>query len=198
MQLRIPLWSVFVILTYLPDPVGLNLCGRWSDSAVIKRLVPSLMPAQLAVQLWKRFICSRHAPLDLLARAHRVAVGRRRSVKRASSEGLARASRTDKRDLALACTVLRMRLAAIACATATPSVWFSMSLDVGGIRLDANMRATRNAVEQAAGAMARSCPYLAAQHLADLCGLSLEEWAEQVTAEAQVEAEMWAEAEVSL
>lgn len=103
-----------------------------------------------------------------------------------------------RRDLALACTVLRMRLAAIACATATPSVWFSMSLDVGGIRLDANMRATRNAVEQAAGAMARSCPYLAAQHLADLCGLSLEEWAEQVTAEAQVEAEMWAEAEVSL
>lgn len=103
-----------------------------------------------------------------------------------------------RRDLALACTVLRMRLAAIACATATPSVWFSMSLDVGGIRLDANMRATRNAVEQAAGAMARSCPYLAAQHLADLCGLSLEEWAEQVTAEAQVEAETWAEAEVSL
>ena len=103
-----------------------------------------------------------------------------------------------RRDLALACTLLRMRLAAIACATATPSVWFSMSLDVGGIRLDANMRATRNAAEQAAGAMARSRPDLAAQHLAELCGLSVEAWAEQVDAEARAESETWAAAEVSL
>ena len=125
-----------------------------------------------------------------------------------------------RRDLALACTLLRMRLAAIACASATPSVWFSMSLDVGGIRIDAsqaaaferraarpvaihssarrlpNMRATRNAVEQAAGAMARSRPDLAAQHLADLCGLSVEAWAEQVDAEARAEADTWAAAEV--
>lgn len=103
-----------------------------------------------------------------------------------------------RRAIADSCRALRMRLAAAACATATPSVWLDISLDVGVVRVGLGSGTLRNAIEQAAGAMARSRPDLAAQHLADLCGLSLEEWAEQVTAEAQVEAEMWAEAEVSL
>ena len=103
-----------------------------------------------------------------------------------------------RRDLADSCRALGMRLASAACATATPGVWFDLSLDAGNVRTGVDNRGLRDVIEQAAGAMARSRPDLAAQHLADLCGLSREEWAEQVTAEAQVEAETWAEAEVSL
>ncbi len=88
-----------------------------------------------------------------------------------------------RRALADACRALRMRLAATACATATPSVWLDLSLDVGVVRVGLGNGTLRNAVEQAAGAMARSRPDLAAQHLADFCGLSVEAWAERVLAE---------------
>lgn len=89
-----------------------------------------------------------------------------------------------RRDLAATCAALRMRLAASAVPTLTPAGWFDLSLDVGEVRAVGDRdRAQRNAVEQAAGAMARSRPDLAAQHLADLCGLSVEAWAERVLAE---------------
>ena len=88
-----------------------------------------------------------------------------------------------RHDLADSCRALGMRLAASACADATPSVWFDLSLDAGSVRTGVDNRSLRNAVEQAAGAMARSRPDLAAQHLAELCGLSVDAWAAQVAAE---------------
>ena len=87
-----------------------------------------------------------------------------------------------RRDLVATCTTLRMRLAAAAVPTLTLSGWFDLSLDVGEIRASGD-RARRNALEQAAGAMARSRPDLAAQHMAALCGLSVEAWAERVEVE---------------
>jgi len=90
-----------------------------------------------------------------------------------------------RHDVAATCRTLRMRLAAAAVPTLTPSGWFDLSLDVGEVRASGD-RQRRNAVEQAAGAMARSRPDRAAQHLADLCGLSVEEWAAQVAAEMAV------------
>lgn len=88
-----------------------------------------------------------------------------------------------RRDLADSCRALGMRLASAACATATPSVWVDLSLDAGNVRTGVDNRGLRNAVEQAAGAMARSRPDLAAQHLAEFCGLDVEAWAECVLAE---------------
>jgi len=88
-----------------------------------------------------------------------------------------------RRDLADSCRALRWRCAATLCATATPSEWFDMSLDIGVIAVGERNRARRNVVEQAAGAMARSRPDLAAQHLADFCGLDVEAWAARVLAE---------------
>lgn len=91
-----------------------------------------------------------------------------------------------RHDLAATFTTLRWRCAATLCATATPSAWFDLSLDVAVISVGERNRARRDAVEQAAGAMACSRPDLAAQHLADLCGLSVETWAAQVAAEMAV------------
>lgn len=88
-----------------------------------------------------------------------------------------------RRDLADSCRALGMRLASAACATATPGVWFDLSLDAGNVRTGVDNRGLRDVIEQAAGAMARSRPDLAAQHLADFCGLSVEAWAERVMAE---------------
>lgn len=91
-----------------------------------------------------------------------------------------------RHDLADSCRALGMRLAATACATATPSVWFDVSMDAGNVRTGLDNVGLRNTVEQAAGAMARSRPDLAAQHLAELCGLTVEAWAAQVAAEMAV------------
>jgi hypothetical protein len=124
---------------------------------------------------------------DRIAQAHGYDSAAAAEAAAAESAALtARDARLDalvRREVAATCTALRMRLAAAAVPTLTPSGWFDLSLDVGSVAVPSAMVARRNAVEQAAGAMARSRPELAAAVMADLCGLSVEAWAASVEAE---------------